>query len=140
MAACHCVESVNHIFWECSKVKPILSWINRFLQLHLGNNFHLDINLFLFGFPDINTTRTVFDRIWFVLCVTKFTLWKSRCIHVFQSKLQPTDVIISIIKKQIKDRIKADKVRYKNEKFKRVWLGRDSFVFTNQGEVFVNLP
>ena len=106
----------------------IILWLERFTKHLVGSNFQFNVSFFLFGIAQIKFSRVVFNRLWFVLCVAKFIIWKSRCIHVFQSILHPSDTIISFIVKEIKDRIKADRKRFSKAQFEKIWTGESSFV------------
>ena len=139
MASCSCVESVDHIFRECPKVRPILSWLSCVLKFAPGSKFGTNTNSFLYGFPEIEGPKAVFNRMWFVVCVTKLVLWRSRCLHVFESKLHPTNAIILAIINHIEGRVKADKQRYSDMKFDKVWISGNSFVSFRGGKLFFRL-
>ena len=82
----------------------------------------------MFGFPDVVCTELVFQRIWFLFCIVKFTLWKSRCLQIFESEIQNDKQLKSIIIKTIKERVEADRSRFSNSKFRKMWITGGSFV------------
>ena len=106
---CNVIESMHHLFLECYRVTPILAWTNRVLHISIGKSFNFSESKFMFGYPRSNTKVTVFNRIWFMFCVVKFVLWKSRCSYKYEDKLLKDEEIISLITKEIKDRIWADR-------------------------------
>ena len=128
MLGCTCIESIEHLFWDCPKIQPIISWLKRVFKILVGDDSHFTVTYFLMGFPHVKLSKTLFNRLWFVLCVSKFIIWKSRCIHVFQYIVHPSDVILSLIVKQIKNRIRTDRWRFTKTKFYQVWISNRSFV------------
>ena len=127
MANCNCIETIEHIFWECPKVNSIILWLKAFCK-SFNANFNLNVSFFLMGFPRINMPKVVFNRLWYVLCVSKFIIWKSRCIHVFQSHAHSSEEIQSLIINYIKQRVRADKCRLPKDEFEKVWTRKRSFV------------
>ncbi|KAJ8034902.1 hypothetical protein HOLleu_21924 [Holothuria leucospilota] len=125
---CGAVETLYHIFWDCPKVKPVLTWTAKVFREVACTNQCLHPDLLMFGFPDLVCTPPVFQRIWFIFCVVKFTLWKSRCLQKFESEIQDDKQLKSIIIKSIKDRVEADRSRFSNAKFKKMWITGRSFV------------
>ena len=80
------------------------------------------------GFPRVKLPKIVFNRLWYFLCISKFIIWKCRCIHIFQSRLHSSDEIKSLIIKEVKQRIRADQKRLTVTKFSKVWIKKRSFV------------
>ena len=108
---CNDIESVSHIFWVCPKVSPIITWLDKILKSVLGHDFHLDYNYYMYGInPQVKSdvSRLVLDRVWVILSTTKFVIWKSRCIHVFQHRYIPSSTIMSNIVKDVNLRVKLD--------------------------------
>ena len=132
---CRCVETLDHIFWECPKVKPVLEWTEKIFKNLVGRNVAFRRHLFMYGFPGINCSKQVFNRIWFVFCVTKFSLWKSRCLLVFESQVQSDQELLSIIIKAVKNRIEADRHRFSDGKFSKSWTMGRSFVKRVNGQL-----
>ena len=85
----------------------------------LGKSFSFSESRFLFGYPRSNVRITVFNRIWFLFCVVKFVLWKSRCSYKYGDKFLTGSEIIPLITKEIKDRICADRCRFSTSKFEK---------------------
>ena len=136
---CNEIETAKHILWDCPKVKPILDWIGKLLSQLLGNRAYVQFQytMFTYGFPALKAPKTVLRRIWFVFCVAKFTIWKSRCLHVFQKDVHSSKTIILSIIQTVKDRVKADYSRLSIDKFKEIWINKTSFVtLTNHGITF----
>ena len=125
---CNEVESFLHLFWNCSRIIPILRWTKTVFFSLIGSNYSFSDSLFLYGYHGIDVPDIVFDRLWFVFCITKFVIWKSRCVFVFQDVNQTVDVMRSTIVKEIKDRVWADRCRFSRRKFYKVWLKGNSFV------------
>lgn len=124
---CSEIETIDHIFWECDKAKPIVQWVSSVVKSMIGN-FKLQASLFLYGFPEINVSKPVLQRIWFLFCLSKFILWKSRCIHIFEGHEQSSSILLSKIVCKIKDRVRADRIRFKIDKFNKLWIHQSSFV------------
>ena len=137
---CNCLETVDHIFWECPKIKPVVLWVSILFKQFCGTVLQLNSTLFLYGFPEVKLNRAVFNRMWYVFCVAKFFIWKSRCLHVFEAELNTADVIVSRIKSHISDRVNADRLRFSEEKFRRIWVCGRSFVYLNNNKVVLKLP
>ena len=121
-------ESIEHIFWECPKISAIIPWIESVCKSLVSNNFELKVTFFLMGFPPVKLPQIVFNRLWYFLCISKFIIWKCRCIHIFQSRLHSSDEIKSLIIKEVKQRIRADQKRLTVTKFSKVWIKKRSFV------------
>ena len=124
------VMTVSHLFWEFPKIQPILKWVKRvYDDVTIGlPHPHFVENFFLYGFPRNRIEKSVFSKVWYVFCITKFILWKSRCLQVFESKYQSAPTILSIIITEIKTRVAADYKRFTKTKFDKVWVGNNSFV------------
>ena len=140
MDTCVCIETVNHIFWECPKVKPIITWIDNIFKFFEGNDAKLTADLFLYGFPDTKLCKTTFKRLWYLFCTCKFVIWKSRCIHVFESQIHSSVYLLSSIRKRTSDRVLADKHRYSFKKFYSIWIKGHSFVHLKGKSIFCDLP
>ena len=95
------------------------------------NDVTFDINLFLYGFPDTNMTKVIFKRTWGISCIAKFAIWKSRCLHVFETKVQTQwDNPVYIIKNEIKVSVETD--------FKRLRFYKgNSSVRTKRGKLLL---
>ena len=137
--SCTEVQSLTHIFWDCQKVKPVLKWVQKVFGNLVGYNVHFHHNLFMFGFPEINCTKHIFDRIWFIICVAKFIVWKSRCLYIFESKFQSEKEILSIIINSIKIRVEADRTRFCDAKFRKLWTIGKSFVTVSNDQLLYKL-
>ena len=138
-ARCNVIETTSHIFWDCPKIQDILSWVEKTFTSLSGNIATFNINLFLYGFPDYNIPHNVFIRMWFIFCITKFVIWKSRCLHVFESQVQTSTVLRSIIIREIKLRVEADRSRFYLSKFTNIWTDGSSFVKLDNGKLHFNL-
>lgn len=129
---CRTVETTSHIFWDCPRVSEILSWIKELVNvLARGNIFSK--NLFMLGAPVPQLRRATFHRIWYVLCVMKWFVWRYRCLVVYESRLVPINDIKSSICNYIKLRIQADFHRLTEASFKEIWLDGDSIVTLHRG-------
>ena len=137
---CNCIETIKHIFLECPKVRPVISWIKLLVKMCSGLEIPLSFNLFLYGFPKPCSSTDVFNRIWYIFCASKFIMWKSRCVHVFQSKLHSSDAIIRMIVNHLKNRVHADKHRLSFTKFKSLWVDNKSFVFMVRDNLVFKFP
>ena len=136
---CNCIESIEHLFWYCPKVRHIISWASKMFYLFVDNNCHFNLSFFLYGFPEVILPKNVFNRLWFILCACKWYIWKSRCIHVFQSILHPDHVFLSLIVKHIKGRVFADKLRLSDSKFRNMWIKNRSFVSIHNNNLVFKL-
>ena len=133
------IETTDHIFWTCPKIQEILTWVVKIFKYLTSDNVDFDINLFLYGFPTDNIAKAAFHRIWVIFCTTKFAIWKSRCLHVFEKQVQKTSVLVSIIKHDIKLRVETDYNRFHVDKFKKVWTEGNSFVTIEREKLIFNL-
>ena len=78
----------------------------------------------------------VLNRLWFLLCTAKFIIWKSRCIHVFQSHLHSGVSLVSSIENDIINRVKADKMCLSVTNFRTFWIINRSFVSLSGNKLY----
>lgn len=133
------IETTPHIFWTCPKIQDILFWIGKTVQYLTKDKIIFNIDLFLYGFPDTNITKAIFHRIWLLFCITKFAIWKSRCLHVFEAQVQTSSVLLSIIEHEIRLRVESDFNRFHLDKFEKMWINGTSFVKIKHGKLVFNL-
>ena len=115
-----------------------MQWVSSVVRNMIGN-FTLQPSMFLFGFPELNVSKPIFKRIWFLFCLSKFILWKSRCIHVFEGHEQSSAMVLSKIVCEVKDRVRADRIRFKTDKFKKLWIHQSSYVSTCSNKLTFHL-
>lgn len=136
---CNEIETISHIFWECPKAKTVLIWVEKIFHRLAGDNSSFNMKLYLFGFPCVDFPQIVFNRIWFIFCITKFAIWKSRCLHIFEDQAQTGTALLSIIAKEIKTRVEADFSRLTKHQFSKLWTSGTSFVKIKKDKLHINL-
>ena len=137
MGNCKCIETIHHLFLCCFYVQPVVVWAKNIFNKLTDNNGTFDDNFFLFGSPEPSIPKKVFERIWFVFCITKFVIWKCRCKIVFEGSRQGS--ILSQIVANIRMRVRADFNRFSKTKFHTVWLDGNSFVHLHNNQLNFDL-
>lgn len=137
---CRKKETIDHVFWECSSTIGILHWTFRSFQLLFGHNATLRKELFLYGTPSPSGDTAAFDRAWFIFTVTKYFMWRSRCLLTFENRRLSDDDVINMIKSDVNERVRADFIRLPEVKFNKVWVKGSSFVSVVNNQPVVSLP
>lgn len=117
---CGKIETIEHIFWECSKSQPVLNWVQTAAKDLLGNAFDVSRNYFILGSPAPVATTNVLNRVWYAFVVAKHTLWRCRCIHVYEDRVVGDNDVIDMIRTDIKNKVSADFRRLTTKKFSDV--------------------
>ena len=134
---CNVVETINHLFWECPRINPVIIWVKNVFKSLCDDNVDINLNLFLYGFTKEKISHVIFNRIWYTFCICKFIVWKSRCIAVFQGTLKSGAQMKSDVINEIKLRVMADHSRLSSTRFFNLWVEGNSFVkIKNQKLVF----
>ena len=75
------IETIDHIFWECEKAKPIVQWVSSVVRNMIGN-FTLQPSMFLFGFPELNVSKPIFKEYGsYFVCLNLF--YGSQDVYMF---------------------------------------------------------
>ncbi|KAJ8035265.1 hypothetical protein HOLleu_22431 [Holothuria leucospilota] len=136
-ASCNAIESPKHLFWECPNAHHIVNWAQSMYHTLVNDNVTLSYEHFLYGFITRKAPKGVLKKLRFIFSVSKFMIWKYRCIHVFEGKHTPGHQIKMAITKEIKIRIQADHNRWPLSKFTKVWtLGRSFVTLNNKNLAF----
>ena len=141
-ANCNDVETSSHIFWQCTKISPVILWLSKILNSILKVDCNLNFDYYMYGLEPqtiCNISKLTSDRIRFIFCISKFIIWKSRCLQVFEDLNIPASQIMSNIVKEIKLRVKLDQYRYSIRKFDKLWIEGNSFVKRNDNVLMFDI-
>ena len=137
---CHKLESIDHVFWDCSSIYNILCWANEVTKRLLGPDVSLSQNLFLYGFPTPQKSQPLWARVWFIYVVTRKAIWNRRCTFIFENKLVSEDALILKVKEEIRLRILVDFKRWSQEKFMKSWVQGSTLCLVLGKDVTISLP
>ena len=131
LSGCQGKETLSHALLECNQVFPIVQWAKSFLRPLLGNNVQVSNDFWLYGSPSPGLPSSVIRRAWYILTLSKFFIWKRRCMFLFENRFIPNDDVIKLIRHEILERVTADFERLPKIKFERFWVKGDSFITTD---------
>ena len=137
---CRHIESIYHLFLDCSNIRPVINWVERIFFRLTDSLFTFNKDFFLFGSPRLpGIPNIVFNRIWFIFCITKFVIWKSRCALVHESQPHSCTSILKSIIYRVKSRVETDFSRFSFIQFNSVWIDGKSFVNINANKLHFDL-
>ncbi|KAJ8043748.1 hypothetical protein HOLleu_10986 [Holothuria leucospilota] len=114
-------ESVPHVFWQCGFVAPLWEWFQALAdRLTFCNTWAVSQDYALYGLSPPPCNTSVRGIITFVSASIKLALWRDRCNIVFRGEGKPADVVLALVRTEIKLRVEADFVRLPRSTFGRV--------------------
>ena len=113
-AMCSHVETMQHCFIDCPRVKKVWASFTPHLSRLLGSPFSLSFSSVLFPFSSKQSSPSL-SLFRYLLATILFHVWHARNSATFRNRRLPSSAIIDIIIKDIQLRIRCDpldRVRY----------------------------
>ena len=132
---CSKLENMQHVFWDCNSVYPILMWVNRVTDYITGLKCNFTYTTFVYGFPTPGVSKAIWSRLWFFYVSVRRAVWNRRCKYTHQKFKLPDSVFIEMIKNEVRLRILVDFKRWSREKFKKIYVERAPLVSVVEDEV-----
>jgi len=124
---CKNVETISHLFCECSLIQPLWQLIFAFVSNYYGKDIRFSSEIILFNnlpiapSPDIRTVCS------YLLAIGKSSIWKCRNEVQYHKKIITSDSIIMNFIYKLKFRILVDFQRFSRMKFFQHWCISEIF-------------
>ena len=121
------IETITHLFYECSFVKPLLSLLKNWLNTLSGNKFqHLNFSHIRFHtVPDFD--KTITSLCLYLISLYNYIVWRVRCINRLEKNKYNSDALILRYINSLTQRIQCDFYRFSIMEFRKYWCTNDLF-------------
>ena len=106
-ANCNVIETPRHLFWECPNTLHVVSWVQSMFHSLVNDSVTLEYEHFLYGFITYNVAKGVLRKLRFIFFISRFMIWKYRCLKVFEGKVTPGHQIVSAITTEMKAQVRG---------------------------------
>ena len=113
-AMCHRIETMQHCFVNCPRVKMVWDFFTPHLSRLLGSPFSLSFSSVLFPFSSLHSSPSL-SLFYYLISTILFHIWHARNSATFRNRRLPSCAIVNTIIKDIQLRIRCDpldRVRY----------------------------
>ena len=135
------IETIPHLFYECTFIKPLLSIVKNFLNTLTHNQFlHLNLSHIRFhSFPNNIIHKEVTSICLYLISLMCFSIWQCRCIVKFEKQKHTSNRLILMYINKLIQRIQCDFYRFNTTTFLKYWGKSDLFCSIVNNELHLNV-
>lgn len=109
MPKCDEEETLEHFLLECYRSKEVWDKMKT-----MGLKIEINMVSVFYGIFKEKLSKSKYDFLWYIMCLTKSKLWKTRCRMTIDKQFVSSDVVFKNIQTELK-RKKSSKLSFKDQ-------------------------